>query len=319
MLITDLFNIPGYSLVEKHRKNGRGGGVCIFVKSGLRYKTREDISVFEEGTFESIFIELLDSKTVAGEVYRVPGTNLRLFMETYERVVKALANELKSVVIGTDQNIDLLRAGDHSGTADFINMNFSYGLAPTVTKPTRVTHSSATLIDNFYVTSDSLVNSVSKIIQCDLSDHFPILLLMSGENCMKRQPLRFKARKVDDLAITKMKTKLRNYDWNNFESLSVDQCFETIQTVIKNTLEQYAPEKEITISYKHVIKEPWMTKGLFKSSRKKNQYYRQSLHKPPKHVARLRYIHYRNVYNRLKMKAKKEYYHHKLNLYKNDI
>ena len=120
----DLFNIPGYSLVEKHRKNGRGGGVCIFVKSGLRYKTREDISVFEEGTFESIFIELLDSKTVVGEVYRVPGTNLRLFMETYERVVKALANESQSVVIGTDQNIDLLRASDHSGTADFINMIF---------------------------------------------------------------------------------------------------------------------------------------------------------------------------------------------------
>ncbi len=169
------------------------------------------------------------------------------------------------------------------------------------------------------MTSDSLVNTVSKVIQCDLSDHFPIILLMLGENCIKRQPLRFKARKVDDLAITKMKTKLRNYDWNNFESLSVDQCFETTQTVIKKTLEQYAPEKEITISYKHVIKEPWMTKGLFQSSRKKNQYYRQSLHKPPKHVARLRYIHYRNVYTRLKKNAKKEYYHHKLNIYKNDI
>ncbi len=202
--------------------------------------------------------------------------------------------ESKSVVIGTDQNIDLLRAGDHSGTPDFIiNMNVSNGLAPTVTKWTRVTHNSATLIDNFYVTCDSLVNTVFKAIQCDLFDHFPILLLITGENCIKGQPLRFKARKVDDLDINEKKCEtMIETILNPFLLIS-----DLKQYKLKKTLEQYAPKKKITISYKHVIKKPLMTKCLFKSSRKRNQYYRQSLHKQPKHAARLRYIHYRNVYN----------------------
>ena len=109
---------------------------------------REDLSLFQEGCFESIFIET-HSGALIGEVYRVPGTGTRSFLEKYENIIKTISNEHKSVVIGSDQNIDLLKARDHSDTSDFIDMNYSYGLAPTITRPTRITHSTSTLIDNF--------------------------------------------------------------------------------------------------------------------------------------------------------------------------
>lgn len=56
------FPLHGYTLVEKHRLNKKGGGVALYVKSPLKFKIREDISLFDEGRFESIFIEIINDE-----------------------------------------------------------------------------------------------------------------------------------------------------------------------------------------------------------------------------------------------------------------
>ena len=35
------------------------GGVALLVKGGLTYKERPDLGVFEEGLFESVFVEIV--------------------------------------------------------------------------------------------------------------------------------------------------------------------------------------------------------------------------------------------------------------------
>ena len=56
---------------------------------------------------------------------------------------------------------------------------FSAGFIPTITRPTRITHDSATLIDNIYVKCKQLGNNiVSCILTADISDHFPVLLFL---------------------------------------------------------------------------------------------------------------------------------------------
>ena len=38
---------------------GQGRGrVALFIKEGLTYKTRPDLGIFEEGEFESVFVEI---------------------------------------------------------------------------------------------------------------------------------------------------------------------------------------------------------------------------------------------------------------------
>ena len=49
----------------------------------------------------------------------------------------------------------------------------TYGLVPLITKPTRITAHSATLIDNIF-TNNTNVLSKNGLIISDLSDHFPI-------------------------------------------------------------------------------------------------------------------------------------------------
>ena len=62
-----------------------------------------------------------------------------------------------------------------------------------------------------------------------------------------------------------------------------------------------------------------MTKGLIVSSKISTKLYRKSIHKARTDSSYLRYITYRNLYNKLKRKAKINYYQEKLNTFKYDI
>ena len=55
---------------------------------------------------------------------------------------------------------------------DFLNMLMSFSLLPLITKPTRVTETASTIIDNIFNNSQPFPSS--GIIISDLSDHFPV-------------------------------------------------------------------------------------------------------------------------------------------------
>ena len=52
-----LYSMPKYNFVESHRKNQSGGGVAIFLRDGMLYKQRTDLSVFND-CCESCFIAI---------------------------------------------------------------------------------------------------------------------------------------------------------------------------------------------------------------------------------------------------------------------
>ena len=49
-----------------------------------------------------------------------------------------------------DYNINILNIATHSATADFVDSTYSYGFSPLIKRPTRITRSSATIIDNIF-------------------------------------------------------------------------------------------------------------------------------------------------------------------------
>ena len=83
-----------------------------------------------------------------------------------------------------DHNLDLLKSNNHPETQTFIDLNFDNCLFPCITRPTRITKSSATLIDNTFI-SESLHKSFdSCVLIHDLSDHLPSFI-----NIQKVDPL----------------------------------------------------------------------------------------------------------------------------------
>ncbi len=88
-------DIKGYDLYDEHRKNITRGGVAIYVNKKLKYKERKDLNVFDEGKFESCFMEIIckSRNIVIGEIYKIPGTNENDFIKTYEDIVKKIKAE----------------------------------------------------------------------------------------------------------------------------------------------------------------------------------------------------------------------------------
>ena len=116
------YNFDGFDLFSQYRKNRKQGGVSIMVRSHFTFIERPDLSIFEEGKFESIFIELIRKgkcNVIVGEIYRVPGTSENEFIETYERLITKIRSERKKIIIGTDQNLDYLKINTHNNTMKF--------------------------------------------------------------------------------------------------------------------------------------------------------------------------------------------------------
>ena len=140
--------------------------------------TRTDLSIFIPHIFESIFVEIhLNKKSVlVGTIYRPntpPKADMDIFTFTLHELQMTINQENKDVFILGDINIDILKFQNHHKSNEYLYNTFASGFIPLITRPTRVTPYSATLIDHVY-TNKRLIDSISGIIICDISDHFGI-------------------------------------------------------------------------------------------------------------------------------------------------
>ena len=78
-----------------------------------------------------------------------------------------------------DFNLNLLNSDSHIGTEEFLNILGSNFFNPHILQPTRITHHSATLIDNVFFNSISH-HTISRKIVYDLTDHLPIFLIVNN-------------------------------------------------------------------------------------------------------------------------------------------
>ena len=131
--------------------DGHGGvGICINEKS--TYTKREDLAIFILHVFESIFFEVQDNQNkpiIVGVVYRpnsAPRADVDMFISKIIEIQDKISNENKIAYVMGDYNINLLNFVTHPKTNDFVDNVISQGFILHITKPTRITSNSATLI-----------------------------------------------------------------------------------------------------------------------------------------------------------------------------
>ena len=78
-----------------------------------------------------------------------------------------------------DFNLDLIKVDTHNQTKDFVHSLYTNVFYPTISKPTRVTEHSATLLDNI-ITNNTGYCIKSGVLYAynDISDHFPVFNLL---------------------------------------------------------------------------------------------------------------------------------------------
>lgn len=154
----DLMKIKGYTFIFKQRTNGTGGGVGIYIRDSIKFKLLPQFSIFIDRIIETISVELeLENKRklIITSLYRpnthptITSTNqLELFTDHFTNLMAELSSSNKDTFILGDFNIDILKIQSHEKTSAFIDNCFANGFLQIVTKPTRVNHTSATLIDH---------------------------------------------------------------------------------------------------------------------------------------------------------------------------
>ena len=162
------------------------GGVGIYIDEHLPYTKLEFQNSFIPGVFESIWIKIKINKNdyrIIGNIYRpnsYPKANPNLPISKYlTDILFQLSrskeyNKCKVHLMG-DFNLDLLKFYLHKPSEEFIDAKFSYGLIPTITKPTRTQSNTATLIDNLFTSSVNV--NLAGILLNDISDHHIIFAI----------------------------------------------------------------------------------------------------------------------------------------------
>ena len=111
---------------------------------------------------------------ILGSMYQPPNT----YIDQFSNHVIGIVNKAKTtrgklipeIVIGMDHNIDLLKGKQHSSTHRFIEDISDINLLPTITRPSRITNQSATLINNIYGSEQLHRNFESAILLNDMWD-----------------------------------------------------------------------------------------------------------------------------------------------------
>ena len=299
---------------HSYRCGRHGGGVSIFISNRVDYLNTLTSPFTDK--WESLFIEVMfdKKKIIVGEVYRIPNTNVSTFTSELASYLDNLKYEI--VVIGTDQNVDYLSSKNNKDADHLLETMLSRLYLPVITRPTRVTHSTATLIDNIYIKCSHLNPYSSCILIEDISDHYPCLLQLQTSKCSDGYTY-FYTRKMSEQKYYDLNHLLLHHDWSCMSSNNAEWCYNYLSDTIQKYLDKIAPIKTEVVSDGNVFTAPWMNVKLCKYVRKSKKLFKKYKQSHTDKDLR-RYRTYRNVLNRLKKFEKKEFYSNLFKKYTND-
>ena len=281
--LEDLAKFDSYNSVFKHKPGTKeGGGIAIFIKDNLNYSVRDDLDFLDTDNtkFDCLFIEILNGpnsktrNTIVGVIYRSPShPTIRDLTQSLSKVLEKIQNENKDIILTGDLNIDLLQSGKHKHTTCFLDTLLSFHLFPKVTLPTRVTDSTATLIDHMF-SNVSADKSLAGTLTTNITDHYSNFLFTETSPTKTSKPNYISYRKITDQALLNFNTSLESETWEKvYNCNNPNLSYQNFISIFTSHFNTNLPIKTVRFNrFKHKL-EPWITKGLLKSSKTKQKLY----------------------------------------------
>ena len=270
------FAIDGYNMYVNNRPDRCGGGVAFYVSSSFKCVVHSDICRMDS-TVESLFIELSIpgcKNVVVGIMYRPPNSNVVDFLTYISDLAKNPVFRNKDCFLLGDYNIDLLKSGNDHSTNEFLETLLSSSFLPLISKPTRVTDHSATLIDNMFCNVLPLPDSF--IILSDITDHFPVMTYFTLKTFVNDSKLSFPLfkRRVSPEKLASLDAALDNADWSRvYESDDVNLSFDNFMNIFNAFLDDIIPKQKKNMDYKKTPRLPRISKSILPSINRKHCLY----------------------------------------------
>ena len=303
-----IFSLDNYDMIRADRAAGRGGGVAIYLNNQLTFRKRPDLHF--EGA-EDIFIEIIndsDKNIIVGVIYRPPNNHIDTFLDKLDDSLNKVSQENKQIYLMGDYNVDLLSPTNQHVSSRLLNILSSFSLHPHISKHTRITPTSSTLIDNIF---SNIIDrdSFNGIIYYDISDHLPIFTVTKGKENHVRETsnkTHNKRRKETKHNIELLKSDLAQEQWLEvFQENDVNEAYAKFM----NKLLFYYDKNIPLVRQKPFkkIKNPWITKGIMTSILNRNRLFKNAMREPCK-ANHDKYKLYRNKLTTLIRVSRKMYY-----------
>ena len=311
-------DIDGYTFVHNHRPDKAGGGVGLYITSELEFKLRDDLTIAE--CFESLFIEICRSRgknIIVGAVYRPPNQMPSEFVSGFNNALSKISKENKLCYILSDTNLNLINHDCHQPTSEFLDLLYSYMFYPLITRPTRITSHSATLIDNIF-TNNLDNDAFNGLFFTDVSDHLPIFSISRSERDAPINTASTTFRDKSASHVLKFKDKLKDFNWNGLSGFNdPTRAYDSFVKQYWAIYNASFPLKR-TNARKCTLSKPWLSRSLLKCIRKKNRLFKRYLGNPTP-LKEERYKKYKNKLTHSLRIAKRLYYETKLERSKSNI
>ena len=158
---------------------------------------------------------------------------------------------------------------------------------PLSTKPTRITKSTATLIDNIFTNNANKTGHQTGILLNDISDHLPIFTITEHEmkNCIViSNSGSYTTGKISKKSLELFANKIKSCDWQSTLSKKKHPT-ESHESFFKEFFELYNyffPLKKYKSKNINRDNNLWISRGLIKSTKTKEKLYKKFIKNPTK-------------------------------------
>ena len=292
---------------------GRGGGVCVYVKDHLKVNKIKDCNDKQEGV-ECIWLSIQHRyfpSFIIGCLYRHPkasGESFNYILDTFKNIL--LRN--KSIFIMGDFNDNLLKNGNKMNK---IVKNLK--LEQLVTKPTRITPTSATLIDLMITNNKDMITSL-EVSPSPIADHESISVSLNIKK-PKRVPIVKTYRCLKNYSIEIICEHLMNETGNLNNILKTDDVSKQVN-IFDNVMQKFidicAPLVTGEISRPPA---PWITQDIKEMMKERDNLQMRTKTDLYNTLLRENYKEQKKKVNSLIRESRKEYFREEFRKNKNDI
>ena len=316
-----LYELPNYISKHQIRDDRKGGGVSFYIHNSLSFRVLPNLCINSTDIeFLSIEISLNDQRnTLASVLYRPPSGKIEPFENFLSKLLSSVQNSNKNLHIAGDFNLNLLDHDSNKKVHDFFNIIYRNSMIPTINKPTRVTRTTATAID--HILTNCFIDRIFKtaIFKSDISDHFPICFIIPSMKTKTKNETSFLyKRNFNTDAKHAFQNELYETNWKDIETFTDPN--ETYKAFLEKFLilyDKYFPKQKIKVKTKD-LQSPWVTKGIQKSSKKKQRLYQKFL-KNRNVKNETEYKSYKKLFETIKKRSKKNHFSKLILKYKDNV
>jgi len=263
---SDNFHMPGYTMLRNDRTtNNPGGGVALYVKEGIAHEQYQLVGEIDPGIETlTIVVKIRGRRLGLCVAYRPPSVRYTSLSAVLQALFVNLAVEVDSVLCLGDLNVDLAtkdcfeakylsRLLKESNTVQLIN------------EPTRVTATSATLLDHIIVdrsTEDKRIGVIDSSSITDhrgmkITDHKLIYCTLALKKDKKKANI-ITYRDYSNFNVHEAIHKVEEINWNQARVYqNVNEIEEFITSQIKTVYDDQAPIVSKSVTRKRA---PWRKK-----------------------------------------------------------